>query len=80
MGTEGDAGKQVFIVRQMGGINGNRGDPGIKQGYLEKSNVGNTEEMIKMIETFRAYESVQKAIQSIGEMISKMVNDPGLIW
>ena len=56
------------------------GDPAIKQGYLEKSNVGNTEEMIKMIETFRAYESVQKAIQSIGEMISKMVNDPGLIW
>ncbi len=55
------------------------GDPGIQQGYLEKSNVGATEEMIKMIETFRSYESIQKAIQSIDEITSKMVNDPGLL-
>jgi len=50
----------------------------LQQGYLEKSNVNPTEEMIKMIETFRAYESAQKAIQTIDEMTSKIVNDPGL--
>ena len=54
-------------------------DPGVRQRYVEKSNVGATEEMIKMIETFRTYESIQKAIQSIDEVTSKMVNDPGLI-
>jgi flagellar basal-body rod protein FlgG len=50
----------------------------IKQSYLEKSNVNPTEEMIKMIETFRAYESAQKAIQCMDEMTNKMVNDAGL--
>jgi len=53
--------------------------PGIKQRYLEKSNVEVTEEMIKMIETFRNFESVQKAIQNIDEVTSKVVNDSGLI-
>ncbi|MBW2030284.1 MAG: flagellar hook-basal body protein [Deltaproteobacteria bacterium] len=51
----------------------------IQQGYLEGSNVNLTEEMIKMVETMRAYESVQKAVQSIDEMNSKMVNDAGLL-
>ncbi len=50
----------------------------IKQSYLEKSNINPTEEMIKMMETFRAYESAQKAIQCMDEMTNKMVNDPGL--
>ena len=50
----------------------------IRQSYLEKSNVNPTEEMIKMIETFRAYESAQKAIQCMDEMTNKMVNDQGL--
>ncbi len=50
----------------------------IKQGYLEKSNVNPTQEMIKMMETFRAYESAQKAIQCMDEMTNKLVNDAGL--
>ena len=51
----------------------------VQQGYIEGSNVNPTEEMIKMIETFRAYESAQKAIQCIDEMNGKIINDPGLI-
>ena len=51
----------------------------IKQGYLEKSNVSPTEEMIKMIEAYRAFESAQKAIQTIDELTSKLVNDASLI-
>jgi len=55
------------------------GEVQMQQGYLEGSNVNLTEEMIKMVETMRAYESVQKAMQSIDEMNSKMVNDAGLL-
>ena len=51
----------------------------IGQGYLEQSNVNPTEEMIKMIEAFRAYESVQKAIQSIDELTSQLITDAGIM-
>jgi flagellar basal-body rod protein FlgF len=51
----------------------------LRQNYIEKSNVNPTEEMIKMIESFRAFESVHKAIQNIDEIVSKMVNDPDLL-
>ncbi|MBW2245639.1 MAG: flagellar hook-basal body protein [Deltaproteobacteria bacterium] len=51
----------------------------VQQNYLESSNVNSTEEMIKMIETYRVFESVQKAIQSIDKVTDKMVNDYGLV-
>ena len=50
----------------------------VQQSYLEKSNVNPTEEMVKMIETFRAFESAQKAIQCMDEMTGKMVNSLGM--
>lgn len=50
----------------------------VHQGYLEESNVDLTEEMIRMVEAFRAFESMQKGIQSIDEMSGKLINDPGL--
>jgi flagellar basal-body rod protein FlgG len=50
----------------------------ILQGYIETSNVNPTEEMIKMLETFRVFESAQKAIQSLDEITGKMVNDQGI--
>ena len=49
----------------------------IQQGYIENSNVNPTEEMIKMIETLRAFESAQKVIQAMDELNRKMVNDVG---
>jgi flagellar basal-body rod protein FlgG len=52
---------------------------GIKQRYLERANVHPTEEMIKMVEVFRAFESAQKAIQCMDEITSELVNDPGLL-
>jgi len=51
----------------------------IQQGYTERSNVNPTEEMIKMIEIMRVFEATQKAIQSIDEVTSKMVNDVGVL-
>ncbi len=54
-------------------------DAVIKQRYLEGSNVNPTQEMIEMIETFRAFESVEKAIQSIDGSTDKMINDYGRV-
>ena len=51
----------------------------VQQGYLEGSNVNSTEEMIKMIESYRSFESLQKAIQSIDKVTDKLVNDYGSI-
>lgn len=54
-------------------------DINIQQGYIERSNVNPTEEMIKMVEALRAFESAQKAIQVMDDLTAKLVNDPGLI-
>ncbi len=51
----------------------------VQQKYIEKSNVDTTEEMVKMIEAFRTFESIQKAIQNMNEVTSKMINDPELV-
>lgn len=53
-------------------------ETGVKQSYLEGSNVNPTAEMIRMLEAFRSFESAQKAIQTIDEMTSKMINDQGM--
>jgi len=54
-------------------------DAEIQHKYLENSNVNPTQEVIKMIETYRAFESVEKAIQSIDALTGTMVNDYGTI-
>jgi len=51
----------------------------IQQKYLESSNVNPTQEVIEMIETFRAFESVEKAIQTIDGLTAKIVNDYGMV-
>ena len=56
-----------------------KSDAQIQQKYLEGSNVNPTQEIIKMIETYRAFESVEKAIQSIDALTGKMVNDFGAV-
>lgn len=50
----------------------------LHQGFIEESNVDATGEMIRMVEAFRAFETMQKGIQSIDEMTGKLINDPGL--
>jgi flagellar basal-body rod protein FlgF len=50
----------------------------VQQGFLEKSNVNITEEMIRMVESFRAFESVQKAIQNIDDMTGKLISEAGM--
>ena len=53
------------------------GDFKLIQGFKENSNVNVLDEMVKMIEISRAFESNQRVIQSIDETLSKAVNEVG---
>lgn len=52
---------------------------GIKQGFIENSNVNPIYEMAKMIETMRIYESYQKTIQMLNETQQKANEELGKI-
>ena len=49
----------------------------IHQGYTEASNINVVSEMVEMIEIARAYESNQKAVKTMDEVMSKSVNNVG---
>lgn len=49
----------------------------LRQGFIEKSNVNPLEEMVKMIEITRSFESNQKVVQSMDETLGKAVNEVG---
>lgn len=49
----------------------------VMQGYLEESNVAVTEEMIRMVEALRNFESYQKVLQTFDETDGKAINEVG---
>ena len=49
------------------------------QGSLESSNTNTVEEMMKMLDSLRVYESCMKAIQSNDELNAKAVNEVGRV-
>ena len=51
----------------------------IQQGSLEDSNVNIAEEMVNMIHSTRAFESYQKAIQTLNRLDDKATNDVGRV-
>ncbi len=51
----------------------------IRQGFIEQSNVKSVDEMTKMIETVRAFETYQKVIQTIDQVDERAVNSLGRI-
>lgn len=51
----------------------------VNQGFLEMSNVNVIDEMVDMITITRAYETNQKMISTIDQMLSKAANDIGKI-
>lgn len=55
------------------------GNPNIKQGFLETSNVNIVQEMTDMITTNRVFESTQKAISTYDSMSDKLVNVVGKV-
>ena len=46
----------------------------VNQGYLETSNINVVSEMVDMINIAREFESNQKIVNSIDEMLGKMVS------
>lgn len=54
-------------------------DGEIRQGYLEMSNVKIADEMIKMIEISREFESNQKLLHAADETLDKAVNEIGKV-
>ncbi len=46
----------------------------VRQGYLEASNVVSMDEMVRMIETMRHFESSQRIIQGYDDMLDKAIN------
>ena len=55
----------------------NRMDGEIRQGYVEASNVQIADELIKMIEISREFESNQKLLHAADETLNKAVNELG---
>ncbi|MFH0730486.1 MAG: flagellar basal-body rod protein FlgF [Pseudomonadota bacterium] len=51
----------------------------VQQGVLEQSNVSVVTEMTNMMETTRSYESIQKILQTYGEMDTKAATEVGLV-
>jgi flagellar basal-body rod protein FlgF len=72
-------GATYYVFDGAGEDSGRPAKASLRQGYLEESNVDITEEMIRMVEAFRAFETMQKGIQSIDEMTGKLTGDPGLL-
>ena len=51
----------------------------VHQGYLEASNVNVVDEMVDMITVSRAYETNQKMIQTIDQVLDKAANEVGRV-
>jgi len=66
-----------FIPAGPGGDEQPAKNTGIRQGFIEDSNVNPLVEMTQLIETNRYYESCVKAVQSFDNMASKAANDLG---
>lgn len=69
-------GDTIFLSNQGGNIVEN---PGIKQGFLEMSNVPQVDEMVRLIEISREFESNQKVLHTIDETLGKAVNELGRV-
>jgi flagellar basal-body rod protein FlgG len=52
---------------------------GIRQGFLEASNVNTIRNMVQMIASFRNYEADQKALLSQDDTLQKAVNEVGKV-
>ncbi|WDV46095.1 flagellar hook-basal body protein [Clostridiaceae bacterium M8S5] len=51
----------------------------VNRGFLEKSNINSIKEMINIINTMKNFETNQKVIRSLDEMLSKAANDIGRV-
>lgn len=69
------AGSGVYVAKGDGGSESATSK--MRQGHLENSNVVTTNEMVRLIETMRHFETNQKLIQSYDEMLERAIRTLG---
>jgi flagellar basal-body rod protein FlgG len=52
-------------------------DSTLAQGYVEEANTNVVEEMVNMIDTYRAYESYQKVMHAVQDIDNKCISQVG---
>lgn len=72
------AGNNTFVTRNTG-VTEMSSTAGVKQGFIEMSNVNPIYEMIKMVEAMRIYESYQKTAMLVNETLEKANNELGKV-
>jgi flagellar basal body rod protein FlgG len=51
----------------------------VRQGFLETSNVESVQEMVRLIETMRHFESVQHFVRGYDDMMGKAISELGKV-
>jgi flagellar basal-body rod protein FlgF len=51
----------------------------VRQGFLEASNVESVQEMIRLIETMRHFEGVQRFVRGYDDMMGKAISELGKV-
>jgi len=72
------AGNNTFVTRNAG-VTEMSSTAGVKQGFIEMSNVNPIYEMVKMVEAMRIYESYQKTAMLVNETLEKANNELGKV-
>ncbi|MFW5799739.1 MAG: flagellar basal-body rod protein FlgF [Spirochaetota bacterium] len=76
-------GESLYVETPQSGkmteLSMDNGRPKVVQGYIETSNVNVVNQMVKMIETQRAYEANQKTVQTSDELMGIISNRIGRI-
>jgi flagellar basal-body rod protein FlgG len=70
-------GRNMYQAKEM--LPEEADNPGLKQGFLETSNINPVNEMVEMIEALRSFESYQKAIQLLDGVNDLAANRLGRI-
>ena len=70
-------GKTLFQLDESKGTEETLEYGGVRQGFLEGSNVNAVKVMTDLIEVQRGYESYQKMIRTMGEMASRVISGVG---
>lgn len=53
------------------------GEAGVRQGFLENSNVNTTHEMVQLMQTMRHFESLHRTVNSYDEMVGSAIRKLG---
>ncbi len=70
------SGGGLYVPQESSGLKPADG-VGVRQGYLEMSNVESAQEMVRLLETVRHFEAGQKMVQGMDEMMDRALKKLG---